>query len=117
MTKKQLKKIAIESYTNGQLNEKKVKKIANFLSRQNLKEYIKILRELEKAKQVIVFVPRLYKNRDIEKQLSNVFGGKKIVFKEDSSLIAGLRVEDNDLTYELSLENTLENLKTHIINA
>ena len=114
MLKKQIKKLAEASYTKGQLDSKKVKRVSNLLSRQDLKEYIKILKELENGKQVTVFVPRLYKNREIEKQLLDVFPGKRILFREDPSLIAGLRVEDNDLIYELSLENTLENLKLHI---
>ncbi len=114
MIKKQIKKLAAASYTKNQLDEKKVKKIVKFLSRQELREYIKILKELEKGKQITVVVPHLYKEKDIEKQLSGVFAGKKIVFKQDQSLLAGLRVENNDLVYELSLKDTLENLKSHI---
>ncbi len=114
MIKNKIKKLAQLSYTKGELDGKKVKKIANFLSRQDLKEYIKILRELENAKKVTVIVPRLYKDKEFEKQLSGVFDGKKIIFKEEPSLITGLRVENNDLIYELSLKNTLENLNSHI---
>lgn len=114
MTKKQIKRLALASYTKEQLDAKKVKRVAKILSRQDLKEYIKILRELEKSKQVTVFVPRLYKSKEIEKKISDSFPGKKIIFQQDPSLMAGLRVENNDLVYELSLNNTLENLKNYI---
>ena len=39
---------------------------------------------------------------------------KNIQLKEDKSLIAGIKIVDNDLIYESNVKNTLENLVSFI---
>ena len=46
--------------------------------------------------------------------MSKLFPEKSIQFKEDKSLIGGIKIIDNDLIYEANIKNTLENLVTFI---
>lgn len=114
MNKKLIKQLANASYKDNALNEKKVYKISKLLSRQELKEYIKILKTIENQKKVTVFVPQSFTNSQIKAQLLKQFPKKNIVFQEDPSLIVGLKIVNNDLEYELNLKNTFEKLFTYI---
>ena len=117
MTKKYIKKLAMASYTKKELDSKKVKKIADLLSRNNLKQYIKELKLLENEKTITILTPAFSKQTqsDIKKKFSKVFTDKKVIIDSDPSLILGVKVINNDLIYDLSLKNTLDNLNTHII--
>jgi F0F1-type ATP synthase delta subunit len=116
MTKKQIKKIAMASYTTNELDIKKVKRISKFLTRNSLKQYIKELKLLENQKTITVLTPSLNKNsqNELRKQFAKIFTEKKIIIENDSSLLLGVKVVDNDLIYDLSLKNTLNNLNKHI---
>jgi F0F1-type ATP synthase delta subunit len=39
---------------------------------------------------------------------------KKIIIKEDKTLLAGMRIEDADMVYDLNLKNTLNRIVEHI---
>lgn len=110
MTKKQIKKLAIASYTKGKLDYTKVKKIIKFLKRSELKLYIKAIKNYENNKTVTVFIPSIVERKNILTDLKKIFPEKKIVFKKDQSLIAGIRIIDNDIVYDTNIKNTLENL-------
>lgn len=112
MSKKQIKQLAIQSYTKNNLDSKKIKLIASRLSRSDLRTYVKFLKTYENQKKVTVFMPMsVVKNG---KEFSKIFPNKKIIFETDPSLLVGLKVVDNDNVYELSLKNILEDLKSHI---
>lgn len=113
MTKKQLKKLVLESYTGNNLNEKTVEKIAGFLNRKELKQYIKALKLKENKMSVTISLP--HNATTGEKSLvKNLFPAKKLIFKVDPSLILGFEVIDNDFMYNINLRNTLENLVTYV---
>jgi len=116
MTKKYIKKIALASYTKNELDSKKVKRIAGLLTRNSLKQYIKELKLLENKKTITILTPAFSKKTqdDIKKKFAKIFVDKKIIIDSDSSLILGVKVIDNDLIYDLSLKNTLDNLNMHI---
>ena len=57
MTKKQIRNLALASYTNDQLDNKKVNRISKLLTRFELKEYIKTVKNVEKSKTVTVYSP------------------------------------------------------------
>ncbi len=116
MTKKYIKKIALASYTKNELDSKKVKRIAGFLTRNNLKRYIKELKLLENQKTITILTPAFSKKvqNDVRKQFAKVFADRKVIIDNDPSLILGVKVIDNDLIYDLSLKNTLNNLNMHI---
>ncbi len=116
MTKKQIKKIAQASYTKNKLDSKKINKITGFLTRNDLKQYIKELKLLEGQKTITVLTPIADKRNqdDIKKQFARVFTDKKVIIDSDPSLIVGIKVINNDLIYDLNLKNTLDNLNMHI---
>jgi F0F1-type ATP synthase delta subunit len=116
MTKKIIKKIALASYTKNQLDSKKVKRIVSFLTRNNLKQYIKELKSLENQKTISIITP--YSNKktqtDIKNKFAKFYTDKKIVMNTDPSLILGVKIINNDLIYNLNLKDTLDNLNLHI---
>ena len=112
MTRSALKHLVIASYSEGSLDPEKVNKIADLLSRKELKLYIKALKNWEKQQQVLVDVPQ--ETPGLEAELHSVFPDKQIVLTVDPSLILGMRMHHNDDIYEMSLNNTLEKITEHI---
>ncbi len=116
MVKKYVKQLALASYTKNELDSKKVKKIVGFLNKNNLKQYIKELKLLENRKTITILSPSFNKKTEevIKKQFAKAFPDKKIIVNSDPSLILGVKVIENDLIYDLSLRNTLDNLSIYI---
>ena len=114
MINKKIKKLANLSYFKENLDEKKVKLISSKLNRSELKEYIKILRMLEKKKSVTVILPTNLVDRETEKTLKETFKGKKLIFKTDKNLIAGIKIIDFDNVYDFSLASKLGNIIANI---
>lgn len=114
MTTKQVKNLAKVSYTRNVLDFKKVNRIVKLLNRNELKKYIRFLKSFEKGKTIKVLVSNLDAKNDLVKGLKKMYPNKRIEFLEDKSLIAGLRVIDNDVVYDFNLKNTFENLISYI---
>lgn len=110
MTAKEIKALVKASYTNDALDEKKVEKIAKLLNRTDLKSYIRALRLEEKKHKVYIALPSKSVYNKTRKDLENLYKGKEIIFEEDPSLLLGIRVLDNDMLYELSLEDRINKL-------
>ena len=109
MDRKLIKKLVLASYTYGDLDEKKVIKIAKIQKKGDLKLYIKALKANEMQNTVIISTT-LDKTKELKNHLSDVFKDKKIIVKYDKSLIAGVRIQDFDNIYELNLKNKIKNL-------
>jgi len=116
MTKKDIKKLAEWSYTKENLDQKKARKITKLLGKSDLKLYIKALKNIESKKVVRIVVPDK-KMIDINmlKQFQTAFPKKRIEIEEDSGLILGIKIVDNDLIYQLNLKNTLDNLSQYLV--
>jgi F0F1-type ATP synthase delta subunit len=112
MTKKLVKQLVEASYINNALHKQTVEKIASYLSRRELKEYIRALRATERTRNV--YVSTATQLAQHEAALQAMFPGKKITFTTDSDLLAGIRVVYNDTVYEMSLKQTLKQLEEHI---
>lgn len=113
MTKKQISKLVEESYEGEYLNEQKVEEISSFLNRKNLKEYIRALKTRERKTTVVVSLPNSPTKAEIEK-IESVFLDKKIVYEIDPSLIAGIRVVNDDDMFDLNLKYSLKNILEEI---
>lgn len=109
----QIKKLVIASYTRNYLDEKKVAKITTYLSKSELREYIKALKAFERQSTVIVTLTDA-KNKTVVRDSSNLFKDKKIVIRKDKSLIAGVRIEDFDDVYEFNLKEKINNIVSFI---
>ena len=115
MTNRDVKTLAIESYTRGEIDRKKVHKIAKLLSRPYLRIYLKELKNIEAKKTVRVMVPdKKMVGADTLKKLMHSFPKKRVVLEEDPQLILGVKIIDNDLIYQLNLKNSLESLSQHL---
>ena len=77
--KKQIKILVAKSYKNNQLDPKIVSMIADRLNRQSLKQYIRLLKQEEGKKQVIVTSPKSLTDID-KKKLQSQFPGKKFIY-------------------------------------
>lgn len=111
MDRKKINQIALESYTNDFLDEKKVNRISVVLSRSDLKKYIKALKNIEKKKSLIISAPFIGPNAS---QFEKLFPNKKIVLIKDPSLMLGVQIVDNDIVYDFSLKNTLGKIISYI---
>lgn len=115
MTKKQIKKIAEESYTNNVLNEKKTEKIGEILNRKELKLYINELKKRENEITIVITLPSLPKETE-QIALQKLFPNKKIRYNIDESLVLGMKIEDNDLIYEMNMRSIFNHLITYVVN-
>ncbi len=115
MVKNDIKEILKNSVTNGRIDEKKTKKVANTLDRRSLKQYVKILRNFEKSKKVTIDVPATYKD-EYTNELAELFPNKTIIIRKDPSLILGIKITSGDDVLELNLKNEFEKLLEHISN-
>jgi len=113
MNSKQLKKLVLESYDKGLLDSEKVEKIAQFLKRNELKEYIKHIKRVENENTVVISLPFL-PSEDERQKHSEIFQQKKIIYDIDPNLIVGTKIQENDLITEYNLKSTLENLYNHL---
>lgn len=114
ITKKEIQILAKDSYTNNQLDEKKVLEFSSHMDRKALKAYIRALSAIEKKNNVIIATPSVKSYNTNKEVFEQVFAGKNIIAEEDKSLLLGLRVTDNDMIFEKSLKQILENMVSDI---
>ena len=114
MTKRIIKKLALESYTGKNLDPKKISKIIKLFNRSELKTYIKAIKNYENAQTITLITPAKTGSDKILKEIRNMFLDKKILLKQDKNLIAGVRIIDNDTIYDFNVQNTLENLVSYV---
>lgn len=117
MTNKQIAILAKRSFTKNNIDYKKVKSITRLLKRSELKKYIKILKSIEKKNTVYFSLPvesRDKISKDTLEYLKRLFPQKNIEYIFDPSLMAGIKILDNDLVYDFSIKNTFKDLISHI---
>lgn len=114
MTKKQIKKLANLSYNKNNLSKDYVDKIVKILSRLELKQYIKAIKNVENNKTITLITSDIKNPKNIGNEVKKLFPHKKIIVKEDKSIISGIRLINKDTIYDFNLKNTLENLVSYI---
>ena len=105
--------LVVKSYKQDQLDPAIVDLVANKLNRRELKQYIRLLRKQENKKQVIVTVPKSLTSEERD-MIQKLFTGKKLYYTVDPSMISGIRIVDNDVEYEVSLDQIFQNLLAHM---
>jgi F0F1-type ATP synthase delta subunit len=108
MNKKLLKQLIIISYKNGELDNSVISQIVERLTRAQLKN-------AEKMQNVYIEAPFPIQ-KDTFDQFDDLFTDKKIVFKENPSLLVGTRITYNDDVFDLSLKNSLDSIIDSIEN-
>src|SRR3989344_1274298 len=112
INKKTIKKLAIDSFSKNSLNIPRVQRISALLKRNELKYYIKALKSLENKKTITLVVPdeEIESIQKVFDKLKKAYPDKKILVKVDPSLIAGIKIINDDLIYEVSIKQILEDL-------
>lgn len=119
MTNKQIKKLAEESFVKQNLNQKKVNLITRSIKRSDMKKYIKALKVIERKNTIYVVFPVQEEKNSIEyalKTLKNMYPFKKAECMIDPSLMAGVKIINDDLIYDFNMKNTLHNIMSYINN-
>lgn len=114
MTAKQVRLLVEASYTKGELDEKKVMTVAKALTRAELKLYVRALKLEEKKHKVYIALPSKAIYNKKRKDLEELYKGKEIIFEEDPTLLLGMRILDNDMLYEFSLVDRLNQLTQEV---
>lgn len=116
MTRKQIKKLINASYINNNLDSTRVNRISKRLTKTELKLFIKLLKNYEKSKTLTLFVSSISEANEITKEIKKIYSDKNIVVREDKSLIAGIRIIDNDTIYDANIKNSLNEMVSYIKN-
>lgn len=106
---KKLESIVKASYKNGQLDKETVEFIANKLTRNDLKLYIKLLDQEENKKQVFVTASTELDKASKEK-IQHLFPNKNVVYSVDPSMITGIKVVENDVEFEINLNRRFHDI-------
>jgi predicted PilT family ATPase len=112
MNRQTLKQMVIGSYSEGELDARKVNKIADLLTKNELRLYIRSLKNWEKENKITIEVANK-EGLDLD-GLEELFPNKKLVIAIDQALLLGMRLQSNDDIFEMSLKNTLEKITEHI---
>ena len=95
------------SYSDHGFDSTTVLAIAEKLSRSELKQYVTALKR-EEQKRTIVVESAQSVSDTMKETIKKIFSGKKVVFNQDTKLILGMRITDNDLVYNSNLKNTFD---------
>ena len=111
MSIKKVKKMALKSFNENSLDQKIISLVSKKLNKKDLKVYINELKRINDVKFVKVYVPdKKIMTDKMTQSLSKFFVNKELRIIEEPELIAGLRIVDNDLIYELNLRDNFENM-------
>ena len=108
--KTKIKKLARDSFVNTNMDERKIKKIAKLLNGENLRAYIRFLKRIEKKNTIDLILPtdKIGEVSKIVGKINKLYPNKKVMIQIDPTLIAGIRIVNDDLIYEVSLGKMLE---------
>lgn len=113
MDKKQIAKLAEISYIDNKLDAERVEKIIGHLDKPESRQYLKALKRQEKK--LIVYIDHaLDLSDENKKNFEQLFPGKKVIFRKDPDLLIGIRITEDDMVYNVNMNNALEQLKNYI---
>lgn len=110
---KQVAKLAEISYSENKLDETRVNRIIKHLSKNELREYLKALKRLEKKHYVIIEFAYELSEQDKNK-FEKLYPDKKIIFAKNSELLLGIRITEDDKVYNLNMKRALEQVSSYI---
>lgn len=111
--KKKIAPLVAHSYRNGKLDAEVVDQIANRMTRKTLKEYLHLLKQEEKKNQVVITSPTPLTEED-RKKLEGIFPKKQMIYLIDRDIISGIQVVDNDQEFEISLNQTFNDIINYV---
>lgn len=114
MQRKLLSFLIEYSYVKGQLREDRAMKITQTLSKRDVKVYIRGLKLSEQKRKVYIAIAKRSVYTDERKLFKGIFEGKELILQEDPSLLLGAKIRDNDIVYDFSLKERIENIADKI---
>lgn len=113
MDRKKIKKLAEASYNENSLDEGKVNRIVINFKRAELRDYIKALKEIRKKK--TVYVDSSFElGEEYKKEIGKSFPNRVVIFRNNPQLVLGIRITENDIVYNLNLQNSLNQIQTYL---
>lgn len=113
MIKKELKQLVEISFEKAELNAATITRIANALTRSELKEYIRLLK-LEIGRRTVTVTNAIDLGGEQKKELESLFSDKKVTYKTDPSLLLGTSIVNGDIVYNMNLKQQLHDLETYV---
>ncbi len=113
--KNKLRNLVSQSYKDGHLDPELVSMIADHMNRQSLKQYISLLKQEEKKKQVIVTSPKAISSSD-QAMLQAQFPDKQMIYVLDPEMINGIQIIDNDREFQINLNKTFHDIISYLSN-
>lgn len=113
MEKHLLAQLIDQSVTNKKLDNKKIEKFADKLTRVQLKAYIQGLKRWMQRNIVVVESAGKLSTATKE-EFAKLYKDKEVVFRQKPDLIVGTRIIDNDIIHELNLKDTLQHMKQYV---
>lgn len=108
-----MQQLALQSYKNDHLDQKLVEEIANWLSRKELKDYIRAILREEKKKDVYVNSAKPLDQKQ-KNQIEEMFKGKRFFYITDPAMISGVKIVYNDSAFEINIDQILSSLLQYI---
>ena len=110
MNKREIKKLVEHSKTKGKLDGAKIAKIAKLLKRNELKEYLFLLRRERLEEIIIVETPTSLTKQSI-KTLKVKFKNKEIIVNRKVGTIAGMKFFIKDTVIDFTVKGALERIQ------
>jgi F0F1-type ATP synthase delta subunit len=107
MNKAKIDYLVSQSYKRNDLDIAKTDAVRQMLNKSDFKEYINALKKKENKNNIIILSPVDITDK---KMFEEKFPNRKIIYRIDPSLIAGVKIIDNDIIYEMSLKSSLEGI-------
>lgn len=113
MNKKKINQLAIISFEKNKINTETVEKITGKLNNKDFREYIKALKRVIAKTNVYVESATELSSQD-KKSFEELFKNKSLVFRVNPELILGVRIIEDDMVYNLNIENSIIQIKDYL---
>lgn len=111
MNSKKINELVGASYRR--LDKKRVDIIASNVSTIDLKKYINKLKKAEKENTLTISSSSTLDKKDLKKILE-LLPHKKVILEKDPSLMLGLRIAHDDMIYDFTLKDSLNNILGYV---
>lgn len=98
---------------NNSISQKNVKAILSKLSAKDLRTLFRELKK-ESLKNTVTITASEKMSQEIKKDISRMFQNKTMLFKEDKTIGAGIRIKTYDMIYDLSLSGKIKRIAENL---
>lgn len=113
MNSKKITQLADISFENNKLNTNIVEKITKKLNSKEFREYIKALKRVLAKTNVYIESASELDTKD-KKSFEEIYKNKSLVFRTNPELIMGIRIIEDDMVYNLNIENSIIQIKDYL---